>query len=164
MVDAISSTQGTSPTYQTKLATMQQMLIQQMFQSADTNGDGTLSKTEFENFYNQFTGANSTPGSSTTAAADQLYQQLNTTGAGLTQGQFASAVKQMMSEKTEGNHRHHGTRAGGTAGSTGSTQTPASSASKNPTTWLETILTSTNHSATGQSASSQSNGGIEFIA
>ena len=40
MVEAISAAQGTSSTYQSNFATMQQILIQQMFQSADTNGDG----------------------------------------------------------------------------------------------------------------------------
>ena len=167
MVDAISSTQGASATYQTNFATMQQMLIQQMFQAADANGNGTVSKTEFENFYNQFMGANSTPGSasSTRAAADQLYQQLNTTGNGLTQSQFASAVKLMMSEKAQGHHPHHlGTSASGTAGTTTSSQSATSSASKNPTTWLQTILASADQNATGSSAPSQSNGGIEFIA
>ena len=52
------ATQGTSGAYQANFAAMQQMLIQQMFQSADTTGSGTISKSEFEKFYGQFMGAN----------------------------------------------------------------------------------------------------------
>ncbi len=131
---------------------MQQMLIQQMFQSADTTGSGTISKSEFEKFYGQFMGANSTSGSasSTTAAADQLYQQLNTTGNGLSLGQFTTAVKLMMSQKSQG-HRHlHGTAAGATA-------------SSNPATSLQQMLAAGNRNTTAQSAPAQS-GGIEFMA
>lgn len=166
MVEAISATQGTSGAYQANFAAMQQMLIQQMFQSADANGNGTISKSEFENFYNQFMGANSAsaPSSATTAAADQLYQQLNTTGNGLTLNQFGTAVKLMMSQKAQGQyHLHHGAGAGGTVNSstapTGATVTAAS----NPTTWLQQILAAGNQNATAQSAPAQS-GGIEFIA
>ena len=167
MVDAISSTQGASAAYQTNFAAMQQLLIQQMFHAADANGDGIISKAEFENFYNQFMGANSTPASSpsTTAAADQLYQQLNPSGHGLTLSQFASAVKQMMAQKAQGHsHLPRGARAGGAAHSGAPSQSAASSASSNPTTWLESILAAGNQNATGQTASSQNSGGMEFIA
>lgn len=152
MVEAISATQGTSGAYQANFAAMQQMLIQQMFQSADTSGNGTISKSEFEKFYNQFMGANSTPGSpsSTTAAADQLYQQLNTTGNGLTLGQFTTAVKLMMSQKAQGQRHLHGVGAAGTG-------------STNPTTLLQQMLAAGNQNTTAQSAPAQT-GGIEFIA
>ncbi len=150
MVEAISAAQGTSGTYQANFATMQQMLIQQMFQSADTNGTGTISKSEFENFYSQFMGANSTPSSSTTAAADQLYGQLNTSGNGLTLSQFTSAVKLMMAQKAQGSRQFHGT---------GATRT----ASSNPTTWLQQMLAGGNANASAQSSPAQS-GGMEYIA
>ncbi len=165
MINAISSTQGTSAAYQTNFANMQQMLIQQMFQAADTNGNGTVSKTEFENFYNQFMGGNSTSTSSTTAAADQLFQQLSPTGAGLSQSQFASAVKQMTAEKAQGHpHHHQGTNVSGATGSAVSSASATSSAPKTSTAWLQSILASSNQNAAGQSVASQSNGGIEFIA
>jgi hypothetical protein len=146
---------------------MQQLLIQQMFQGADTNGDGTISKTEFENFYNQFMGANPTSraSASTTAAADQLYQQLNTTGNGLTLSQFAIAVKLMMSQRAQGHHHHHqGTGASGTANSSTLSPSATGPASNNPTTWLQTMLAAGNPNAPGQSAPVQNNGGIEYTA
>jgi hypothetical protein len=138
-----------------------------MFQATDANGDGVVSKAEFENFYNQFMGASSTSGSSPStmaAAADRLYQQLSVTGNGLTQSQFASAVKLMMSQKAQGLPPHHGLGVGGTAGSVGSSLAAASSASINSATWLEKILASGNQNATGQTASAQNNGSMEFIA
>ena len=151
---------------------MQQQSVQQMFEAADTNGDGTISQTEFENFYNKFMGTNSTTGtsrsSSTTAAADQLFQELTgSSGSGqMTQTQFASALKQMMSQKAQGNHHHHhGASADGTTSNgTSQSATSSSAASNNATTWLEAILAATNQPATGQSTASQNNGGIEFIA
>jgi hypothetical protein len=145
---------------------MQQLLIQQMFQAADTSGNGTISKSEFENFYSQFMGANSTSGASasTTAAADLLYQQFNTTGNGLTLSQFAGAVKQMMSQRAQGHHHHHGTDASGTANSSTSSPSATRPASNNPTTWLQTILAAGNPNAPGQSAPVQNNGGMEYTA
>ena len=166
MVDPISSTQGTSGTYQTNFAAMQQLLIQQMFQAADTNGDGVISKTEFENFYNQFMGTNSASGASpaTTAAADQLYQQFNTTGNGLTLSQFASAVKLMMSQRAQGHHHHRGTGADATAHSGTASPSATGPASNNSTTWLQRILAAGNQNTPGQSAPAQNNGGIEYTA
>jgi hypothetical protein len=167
VVEAISATQGTSGAYQANFAAMQQMLIQQMFQSADANGNGTISKSEFENFYNQFMGANSAsaPSSATTAAADQLYQQLNTAGNGLTLSQFTTAVKLMMSQKAQGHpHHRHGTVAGGTANSGTASPSATGTASSNPTTWLQQILAAGNQNATAHSSPAQNSGGIEFIA
>jgi hypothetical protein len=145
---------------------MQQLLIQQMFQAADTNGDGVISKTEFENFYNQFMGVNSASGASpaTTAAADQLYEQFNTTGNGLTLSQFASAVKLMMSQRAQGHHHHRGAGAGATANSGAASPSATRPASNNPTTWLQRILAAGNQNAPGQSAAAQNNGGIEYTA
>jgi len=166
VVEAITSTQGPSAAYQSNFAAMQQILIQQMFHAADANGNGVISKTEFENFYKQFMGANSTPESaaSTKASADQLYQQLNVSGNGLTVSQFASAVKLMMSEKAQGHLHRQGTSAGGTVGSAAPYPSAASAAAKKPATWLGTILASANQDAAGQAAPPQNNGGIEFIA
>jgi hypothetical protein len=165
VVNAISSTQGTSAAYQTNFANMQQMLIQQMFQAADSNGNGAVSKTEFEKFYNQFMDGNSTPTAQTTTAADQLYQQLSPTGAGLSQSQFASAVKQMMAQKAQGHaDHHHGMNVSGTADSPASSASATSAAAKTPTAWLQSVLASANQNAAGQSVASQSSGSMEFIA
>jgi hypothetical protein len=144
---------------------MQQILTQQMFQAADTNGDGVISKAEFENFYKQFMGSNSTCGSSTTAAADELYQQLNVTGNGLTLSQFASAVKLMISQKVHGQtHHQHGAGVSGTANNTAPSQSAASSASNNSATWLEKLLASANQTTAGQVSSGRGNGSMEFVA
>jgi hypothetical protein len=143
---------------------MQQMLIQQMFQAADANGDGMVSKTEFENFYNHFMGANASPGApSSTAAADQLFQQLNATGNGLTQSQFASAVKIMMSQKAQGQAQNRAAGLGGAASGAAATSNGISTASAGSTTWLEKLLAS-NQNAAAQTGGAQSSGSLEFIA
>jgi hypothetical protein len=144
---------------------MQQILTQQMFQAADTNGDGVISKAEFENFYRQFMGSNSTSESSATAAADELYQQLNVTGHGLTLSQFASAVKLMISQKVHGQtHHQHGAGVSGAANNAAPSQSAASSASNNSATWLKKLLASANQTTAGQTSSGRSNGGMEFMA
>jgi hypothetical protein len=141
---------------------MQQMLIQKMFQAADTDGDGVVSKAEFENFYQQFMGTDSMSGSSSsaTAAADRLFEQVSVAGHGLTESQFATAVKLMISQKTQGRiHPHPGVSAGAAA-----PEGVAASAVNNPTSWLEKLLASTNRDTAGQTASAQNSGSLEFIA
>ena len=169
MVQAITSTQGSSGPYQANFATMQQLLIQQMFQAANTSGNGVISKSEFEDFYNKFMGANSTPSPAMTAAADQLYQQFNTTGKGLTLSQFGSAVKLMMSQRAQG-HQHHAPIPGATASSAATAGSAAPSAGvtgpapNSPTPWLQRFFAAGNEDAAGQSAPAQSNGGMEYTA
>jgi len=86
VASAVSATQGTSASYQANFAAMQQQLIQQLFQAAGgSSNNGTISETQFENFYNRFMGTTSQTAGATQAskaAADQLFQQVNTTGTG----------------------------------------------------------------------------------
>jgi len=131
VVNAISSTQGTSAAYQTNFANMQQMLIQQMFQAADANGNGAVSKAEFEKFYSRFMDGNSTP----------------------------------TAQKAQGNaDAHQGMNVSGTADSSASSASATSTAAKTPTAWLQSVLSSANQNAAGQSVASQSSGSLEFIA
>jgi hypothetical protein len=167
MVSAISSTQGAS-TYQATLAAWQQQFVQQLFQAAGGSG-GTISETQFENFYNQFMGTTSqTTGTAqaSTAAADQLFQQVNATGNGqMTLSQFATALQQMMAQKAQGHYHHHHHRSS-VSGSTNnnSSANSTSSASNNSVTLLGQVLANANQSSTGQSTASQNNGGVEFTA
>jgi hypothetical protein len=166
MVSAISSTQGTSA-YQVALAAWQQQFVQQLFQAAG-GSSGTISKTQFENFYNQFMGTTSqTTGTAqaSTSAADQLFQQVNTTGNGqMTLSQFATALQQMMAQKAQGHYHHHHRSNVSESTNNNSSANTTSSASNRPVTLLEQILANANQSSTGQSTASQNNGGIEFTA
>jgi hypothetical protein len=157
---------GTSPTWQTRLAAMQQQLSQTLFKAADTNGDGTISKSEFESFYTKFMGATSQSQVATqTAAADQLFQQLDTQGIGqLNATQFAAALKQIMSQQAHGHHHHHVTGAVG-AVAQGASQSNASSAAGNPAALLNGLFsTAPAPSATAQASLPQNSGSLEFTA
>jgi hypothetical protein len=144
---------------------------------------GTISEVQFENFYNQFMNGRSAQNSSTISAqtktaADQLYQQLGTSGNGLTQAQFATALKQMMAQKSQAHHyhHHHGAVTGGSTGSQNASQNGVvtgdasgsqnvsqngassgtnSSATDSSTDVLAILLVSVSESVTSQSAQSK---------
>jgi hypothetical protein len=156
MTEPISAI-GTSATWQTRLAAMQQQLSQTLFKTADTNGNGSISKSEFESFYTKFMGATSqSQTAAQTAAADQLFQQLDTQGTGrLNATQFGVALKQIMSQQAHG-HPH---AAGATA------QSAALAAAGNPAASFNGLFsTAAAQNVTAQAAQPQNAGSLEFTA
>ena len=91
--------------------------LQSLFSSIDSDGDGSVSQTELENFIEQAGGSQS--------QADSLYAALGQTGqtsgtsgsnAGLSEGQFASALQQAApppGPPPAGGHHHHHHHGGG---------------------------------------------------
>ena len=163
MTEPISAI-GTSATWQTRLAAMQQQLSQTLFKAADVNGNGSISKSEFESFYSKFMGATSqTQSASQTAAADQLFQQLDTQGAGkLNSTQFAAALKQMMTQQAHGPHHAAGAAASVTQGAS---QSNASPAADNATALLDGLFSTTRtQKVTTHASLPQNSGSLEFTA
>jgi hypothetical protein len=158
---------GTSATWQARLAAMQQQLTQSLFQSADVNGDGAVSKSEFESFYSKFTsgGASQTPTAAQTAAADQIFQQFDTQGAGkLNSTQFAAALKQIMSQQAQGHHQHH---VAGTVGAAtqGALPSNALSAANTPVAALESLFSTTSaQNVMAEATPPENAGSLEFTA
>ena len=158
MIEPISVTDSSSA-WQTRLAAMQQQLTQQLFQSADANGDGTISRSEFESFYSKFTGA-----AAQTPVADEIFQQFDTPGAGqLNATQFAAALDQIVAQ-AQGNRPAHAAGAGG-APAPGASQDDASSAANTPAALLSELLSPASaQDVTAPSAPPQDAGSLEFIA
>jgi hypothetical protein len=165
MIEAISAA-GTSATWQARVAAMQQQLTQNLFQSADTNGDGSISKSEFEAFYDKFMGANSQTQASQTAAADQLFQQFDTQGTGqLNATQFAAALKQMIAQQPQGHHGHHHRGVGAVgAAAQGASQSNAASASGNPAALFSGLVSSAPAQNAATASAQAQAGSLEFIA
>jgi hypothetical protein len=186
MTGAISSTQGSSAAYQANFAATQQHWIQQLFQAAGGTNGGTISETQFENFYNQFMNGRSaqngtTISTQTKAAADELYQQFDSSGNGLTQTEFAAALKQMMAQKAQGHrhHHHHDSATGAASGSQNAPQNAASSGTNSSvanssaadssttngsTDVLAILLVAVSESGASQSVQLQDSVSIEFTA
>ncbi len=79
----ISSISSSNSLYQSLMTQMRQ----QMYNSMDTDGNGSVSKTEFTNLAS---------GSSTTSDVDALFSQIDTDGDGsITSGEFDSAMNTM---------------------------------------------------------------------
>jgi hypothetical protein len=145
---------------------MQQQLSQTLFKAADVNGNGAISKSEFEGFYTKFMGATSQTQSATQiAAADHLFQQLDTQGAGkLNSTQFAAALKQMMTQQTHGSQRLHAAGAVGSAAQ-GAPQSAASPAADNATALLDGLFsTARTQKVTTHASLPENSGSLEFTA
>ena len=79
------------------LAEIRKRGAQIIFQAADTNGDGFISKAEFENFFNQCTGTSpSPPGDDRAPDPGRFFRVADTRGSGeLTLQQFSAALEKM---------------------------------------------------------------------
>lgn len=87
------STDATSQAGQTG-----QSAVQQLFSAIDTNGDGAISKSEFESYITQNGG--------TQQEADAIFSQLDPSGTGsINENQLADAAK---AGRHHGHHHHHG--------------------------------------------------------
>jgi EF hand domain-containing protein len=80
----------------------------QLFSLLDGNGDGSISKSEFENAFGQ---------NGNTAQADSIFAQLDANGDGaVSQGELTSALQGQQGQSGQQVHHHHHHGGGGGAG------------------------------------------------
>jgi hypothetical protein len=109
-MSALLAAQGQSSTGSTTSApTSPSAALQNLFSQIDANGDGQITKSEFENAL----GA----GGTNTAQADKVFSQLTNGSGTLSLGELASALRGAGGKGGEHHHHHEASSSGGASGS-----------------------------------------------
>jgi hypothetical protein len=116
---AAQSQASTTATTATPVSTDPNAALNDLFSQLDANGDGTISKTEFENAL----GA----GGTNLAQADQVFDKLDKSGNGITLNDLSSALK------GKGHHHHsHAAESSDSSGTGSSADSSGASSSTSP--------------------------------
>jgi hypothetical protein len=115
---AAQSQASTTATTATPVSTDPNAALNDLFSQLDANGDGTISKTEFENAL----GA----GGTNLAQADQVFDKLDKSGNGITLNDLSAALK------GKGHHHSHAADAGDSSATGSSTDSSGASSSTSP--------------------------------
>jgi hypothetical protein len=118
-MSALLAAQSQSSTAATPAPTDPNAALNDLFSQLDANGDGTISKSEFENAL----GA----GGTNLAQADQVFGQLDKSGNGITVDDLSSALK------GKGHHHHsHAAQSSDSSGTSSSTDSSGAGSSGDP--------------------------------
>jgi hypothetical protein len=128
-----------------------QSIADQLFSKLDTNGDGSVSKSELESAFQSVASANGTDPTTATQQADDLFAKLDTNGDGSVS---QTEVEQGMRPHGHHHHHHHAASSGGAGASSDplaallgqgtGTSTDSTAASGSSTTGTGTNGTGTN--------------------
>src|SRR5271170_1600522 len=116
-MNALLAAQGQSTTSAPSAATSQAGALQDLFSQIDGNGDGQITKSEFENAL----GA----GGTNTAQADDVFSKLDTNGDGTVS--LSELKSALQGTGSKGGHHHHHVASASGSSSTGTGSTSGSS-------------------------------------
>ena len=142
-MSALLAAQSQSPT--ASAPTDPSAALQDLFSQIDINGDGQISKTEFENAL----GA----GGTNLAQADDVFNKLDTNGDGSVSLDELKSALQGAGGKGGGHHHHHVAASGGSGNSTGADGSGSSTDGSNSDPLLQALSGAASTSVTNSDGS-----------